>query len=260
MKKSVKTEIEKLIKELNLKCNVTEFKDKVNWNYISWSQKLSEKFISEFKDKVNWNYISSYQKLSEKFITEFKDKVDWYCISLYQKLSEKFITEFKDKVDWYCISLSQKLSEEFITEFKDKVYWNYISSYQKLSEEFISEFKDKVNIKLYSQVNEEKTIKQKTEEIKKYAKKYNLKFDGKYLYAFREHDQFKRGMFNKTISYESGKYYRDWHCDMRKTEENSFGLGIWPKGNTPVKVKLEDWGTAVNRNDGKARVWGLEII
>ena len=47
---------------------------------------------------------------------------------------------------------------------------------------------------------------------------------------------------------------------MRKNEENSFGMGIWPKGNTPVKVKLEDWGVAVNKNDGKARVWGFEVI
>ena len=47
---------------------------------------------------------------------------------------------------------------------------------------------------------------------------------------------------------------------MRKDVENSFGLGIWPKGNTPVKVKIEDWGCEVDkRGDGKARVWGFEI-
>jgi hypothetical protein len=47
---------------------------------------------------------------------------------------------------------------------------------------------------------------------------------------------------------------------MRKNIENSFGLGIWPKGNTKVKIKIEDWGVAVNKNDGKARVWGFEIV
>ena len=47
---------------------------------------------------------------------------------------------------------------------------------------------------------------------------------------------------------------------MRKNEENSFGLGIFPTGNTPVKVKIEDWGLEVNRKDGKARVWGFEVI
>ena len=47
---------------------------------------------------------------------------------------------------------------------------------------------------------------------------------------------------------------------MRENIENSFGLGIWPKGNTPVKVKVKDWGVAVNRDDGKARVYGITVI
>ena len=306
MNTSVEKEIKQIIKDQKLNCDITKFKDKVDWNYISQYQKLSEDFITEFKDKVNWNCISYYQKLSEDFITKFKDKVDWYYISCYQKLSEDFITEFQDKVNWYYISYYQKLSEEFITEFKDKVDWNYISSYQKLSEDFITKFKDKVNwynisryqklsedfitkfkdkvnwnyisrcqklsevfiakfqdkvdIEIYRKINEEKSIEQKTKEIKEYAKIHNLKFDGKYLYAFREHDNLGKGIFNKTISYEKGKYYKDWHCDMRKDIENSFGLGIWPKGNTPVKVKLEDWGTAVNRDDGKARAWGFKTV
>ena len=27
-----------------------------------------------------------------------------------------------------------------------------------------------------------------------------------------------------------------------------------------VKVLIEDWGVEVNREDGKSRVWGFEII
>lgn len=45
-------------------------------------------FWGKFKDKVNWDYISVYQKLSEEFIEKFKDKVIWTYISEYQKLSE----------------------------------------------------------------------------------------------------------------------------------------------------------------------------
>ena len=67
-------------------------------------------------------------------------------------------------------------------------------------------------------------------------------------------------MYNKTISYKKNKYYKDWHLDMRKNEKNSFGLGIFPEGNTKVKVLIKDWGVSVNRNDGKARVWGFEIV
>ena len=170
------------------------------------------------------------------------------------------IEEFSDKVNWYNISTYQKLSENFIREYKDKVNWNRISYYQKLSEKFIREFSDKVNKEIQVANHKEKTIKQKTQEIKEYAKKHNLKFNGKYLYAYRDHDENGCGQYNKTISYETGKYYRDWHVDMNPKNENSFGLGIFPKGNTKIKVKIEDWGTEVNRKDGKARVWGIEIM
>jgi hypothetical protein len=38
-------------------------------------QKLSEEFIKEFKNEVDWDFISKYQKLSEEFIKEFKNEV-----------------------------------------------------------------------------------------------------------------------------------------------------------------------------------------
>jgi hypothetical protein len=195
-------------------------------------------------------------------IKQFNDQFDWNYISYRQKLSEEFIREFKDKVDWLNIYGYQKLSEEFIREFSNKVYWYYISCYQKLSEAFIEEFKNKINI--YVQLKShhvKKTLEQKRKEIQEYAAKYNLKYDDEYLYAYRDHDKWGRGVWNRTISYQSGIYYQDWHCDLNPDNENSFGLGIWPKGNTPVKIKISDWGTVVNHDPkGKARVWGFQII
>jgi hypothetical protein len=94
----------------------------------------------------------------------------------------------------------------------------------------------------------------------KYAKNYELNFDGEYLYAFRDHDKWGKGSWNNTLRYENGKYYRDWHCDMRPEALNSFGLGIWPKGNTPVKVAVDDWGVWIPYNNGKCRVWGFTVI
>jgi hypothetical protein len=68
-------------------------------------------------------------------------------------------------------------------------------------------------------------------------------------------------MFKKTIRYKKGIYYRDWHCDMNSSNKNSFGLGIWPEGNTPIKIKVDDWGCRVTTDrNGKARVWAFEII
>jgi len=243
MKNKVTKEIKQLIVKLNLNCSVNKFKDEVYWYSISYSQTLSEDLIREFKDEVNWYSISSSQTLSEDLIREFKDKVNWNKISSSQTLSEDFIREFKDEVNWNYISSSQNLSNS-----------------SKFSKKFMEEFKSKIDIKLQKEIHAEKTLKQKIKEVKIYAEKHNLKYDKDYLYAFRNHDKNGSGVHNKAIKYKKGKYYKDWHCDMRKNEENSFGLGIWPKGNTNVKVKINDWGVAVNKEDGKARVMGFEII
>jgi len=237
---------------------IREFKDKVYWMRISEYQKLSESFIREFKDKVDWNYISQYQKLFEKFIREFKEYVDWDCISTCQKLSEKFMRDFKEHINWRRISGYQKLTETFIREFKDKVYWDKISYCQKLTSEFIEEFKDKIDIEIQLSVNKEKTLEQKTIEVMEYAKKHDLKVENGYLFAFRNHDLAGRGVYG-VKSYEKGIYYKDWHVDMRETEDNSFGFGIWPEDKIEVKVKIEDWGVNPLYTK-KGRVWGFEMI
>ena len=94
---------------------------------------------------------------------------------------------------------------------------------------------------------------------KKYAAIHHLKTTEAGFYAYREHDKWGRGQFQTTIFYKPGRTYRDWHCDPRSDEENSFGLGIWPKGNTRVFVRYEDFCVAVDRGDGKARVGGFRI-
>jgi hypothetical protein len=146
-----------------------------------------------------------------------------------------------------------------VEEFEGKVYWYEISERQVLSEGFIREFEDRVNIELYRAVHKEKSLIEKRKEVKLYAKKHGLKVEGGYLYAYRNHDKLGRGMIMPT-RYKKGVYYRDWHCDMKEDEENSFGFGIFPKGNTPVKVKVEDWGVEVDREDGKGRVWGFGVV
>ena len=36
---------------------------------------LTEKLIEKYQDKLDWNYISKYQNLSEKFILKHLDKI-----------------------------------------------------------------------------------------------------------------------------------------------------------------------------------------
>jgi hypothetical protein len=246
MKDSLKKEIEKIA---------------VDNEIFQQKNETWEDFLNRFEEEINWRYISEYKKLSEEFMDKHSDKVNWYYISQYQKLSEEFIEKHSDKVNWYYTSRCQRLSEEFIEKHSDKVNWGYISKYQILSEEFIKKHLDKINVEIQKKSHRDnRTFEEKILEIKDYAKRYNLEMDDKYLYAYRNHDQHGCGVFNKTIFYEKGEYYRDWHCDLDSNNENSFGYGIWPEGNTKVRIKFEDWGVSVNREDGKGRVWGFEII
>jgi hypothetical protein len=228
--------------------------------YTKEEQNILKEYKVKSFDKVNWINISEYQKLSEKFIEKYENKVNWDNISEYQKLSEKFIEKYENKVDWGWISKYQKLSEKFIEKYENKVNWYHISQYQKLSEKFIEKYKKNIDIEIQKKNFKEKTLKEKLKEIKEYAKEYKLEFKNNKLIAYRDHDMHDRGVFNKTISYTKGKYYKDWRCNMNKKEKNSFGLGIFPKGNTKVEVKVEDWGVAVGRKDGKARVFGFKVL
>ena len=100
----------------------------------------------------------------------------------------------------------------------------------------------------------------KKQRAKEYAKEYGLKITKRYLYAFRNHDKYGRGIHSLINTYSKGQYYKDWHCDANPNNESSFGFGIFPEGNTPVRVKLEDFCLEVNNSDGKARVMGFEIV
>jgi hypothetical protein len=90
------------------------------WQQISQTA-LSDDVIRDFKNKVDWNWVSGNYPLYEDFIREFEEFIDWEEVSKYQNLSEGFIRDYKDKVDWKWISRYQSLSEEFIREFQDKV-------------------------------------------------------------------------------------------------------------------------------------------
>ena len=171
----------------------------------------------------------------------------------------KDLTEYqKDR-----ICSNQKLPLNFIQSvWKDltELQKDSICSNQQLPSKFILKNLSVEQKALYKKKHAVKSLKQKTLEIKTYAEKHELKFQNGFLYAFREHDQHGRGKWNKTLFYEQGKYYRDWHCDADVSVENSFGLGIFPKGNTPVKVNVKDWGCEVSRQDWKCRVWGFTVL
>lgn len=236
----------------------------IDWQIVS-QEPLPEDFIREFKDKVDWYYISEYQNLSEDFIREHKDKVDWYNISMYQKLSEDFIREFQDMVDWITISKFQYLSEDFIREFQDKADWECISKYQKLSKSFIQRYEDYLYLSFIS----DNWIYKSTEEKKRSiiaTGKYECHKDYFIAYKAIKNDRYSK--FNFQYRYLPGEEYESW-CDCSK-DENSFGLSVGTmefckiyadKNDIIVKVQIryEDVGRIVY-DGNKIRCFSLQVI
>ena len=68
----------KQIKDIKRKLEWEKYYDPTfNWNNHTfyYENKLTEDFIREFKDYVDWWYVSKYQKLSEEFKEEFKKEL-----------------------------------------------------------------------------------------------------------------------------------------------------------------------------------------
>ena len=198
-------------------------------------------------DISHWNELTEYQKniaCDSQNIPDFI-KEHWNELSDGQKnraCDSQNIPDFI-KEHWNELSEYQKniaCASQNIPDFI-KEPWNELTEYQK------------------ALFHEQPSLEVKKSEARKYAKFHGLRVTKRYLYAFRNHDNFGCGVYNKVYKYTKGQYYKDWHCDGNPAKENSFGYGIWPKGNTAIRVRLEDFCVSVNRDDGKARVWGFEI-
>ena len=68
----------------------------VNWEIISCSYRLSEKYMREFQDYLDWNYIQRYgwEYLNDNFIREFRDKFP--NVVLYEEQSQENRKDLKD--------------------------------------------------------------------------------------------------------------------------------------------------------------------
>jgi len=173
------------------------------------------------------------------------------------------LTEYQR--DLVCIN--QSLPAEFISSkwpelTEDQRY--LVCENQSLPAEFISSKWPELTEDQRKIIGETKTDypdnQEKIRRAREYAAIHGLIIEGDHLLAFRNHDRHGRGAYKKSIRYTTGILNEDWHCDPRPYIPNSFGLGIWPKGNISVRVPLDRFVVAIQRNDGKARVEAFEII
>ena len=240
---------------------IEEIKDLAQKEDLGISPELSDQeFIREFKDKVDWRWISYNQTLSETFIREFKEQVYWEWISIYQSLSEPFIKEHAEQVHWDWISKYQSLSEAFIREHAEQVHWGCISRYQSLSEEFIKEFDLTAPEHSWRYASDEEKKKAITK-----SGLYEVK--GGWVYGWKSVDSHLRSVFKPAFRYEVGKTYES-SCDFNCDEENSFGLSMWSKAGAEsfhqgrmlrVRARLSEVGAMVHEKH-KLRCVNIEVI
>ena len=216
--------------------------------------------MSAYNTIADGVHLSCDVVLTSEDLEKYENILDWVCVSQRQMLSSEDLEKYKDLLNWDLVSQCQKLSSKDLEKYKGRLDWEFVSKYQKLSNEDLERFKHLIDFSLQERHHKEKSLEQKKAEMAAYAEHYGLYFDGKVLRAYRNHDQWGRGAYNKTISYEKGKYYRDFHVDMDPYNTASFGLGIWPRGNTLVEISVEDWGLEVPFDKGKCRVWGFKVL
>jgi Txe/YoeB family toxin of Txe-Axe toxin-antitoxin module len=99
---------------------ITDF-DKDHWKKICSTFWLSEELIDKYSDRLNWDEVSFHQKLNYAAIDKYADKLNWKYVSQYQKLSEELIDKYSSKVDWSHIFRDQELSEDFIRKNMSKL-------------------------------------------------------------------------------------------------------------------------------------------
>lgn len=97
MNENKTNEITKYVEILKLLRSSNDFKNIINWNYIS--QYGNIEILEEFEQYINWYYASMNKNLNIKLIIRHQNDVNWLFISEYNSC---IFDEFKDNLDCYC--------------------------------------------------------------------------------------------------------------------------------------------------------------
>lgn len=80
----------------NIKSNIAILENVINISMIkdiSAYSRLTDEFIEEYKDYLDWNYISLYKKFDQTFYDRFKERLIpiLVCKNNYARLKKKII-------------------------------------------------------------------------------------------------------------------------------------------------------------------------
>lgn len=113
----------KIIDFSNLE-TLTNYRDYLDWNYISQSERfnISFKNLKKFKRYLNWKSINSRIDLniSEELVDSFADVLDWSNVSQSMKMhfTEDLIEKYRSKWDWQLLRKNPQVMERLDTALK----------------------------------------------------------------------------------------------------------------------------------------------
>ena len=117
---------------INVLSKISDFD--LDWDAISQSNLLSKDVLYQYRDKLNWKYISqskTFQQLGIEFFRKYRTYLDWSIISnsTYFSLSIENLIEFKDSIDWKIINQRKdlKYTNILLDNFADYINWTEAS-------------------------------------------------------------------------------------------------------------------------------------
>jgi hypothetical protein len=245
--------------------------DRRQRNGVIASQTLSESFLVRIwgeSDRSQRYQLIIRHRLPESFWAPRWKELDSELrtrLVQSQPLPESFWATRWDELSKYArsrISEFQPLSESFWASV-----WNSLENFQRMTVITNQPIPKSLQDSRLMPVSQRKRLEKmalpdnalRIKRAKRYAKKHGLEIKDGMLLAYRNHSVFGLGMFSNFVYDKKGFLYEDWHCDPRSSELNSFGLGIWPKGNTAVAVPLDKFIVTV-ASSSKARVLAFSIL
>ena len=112
----------------------------LNWTAISQKENVEKEILWDYRDSLQWNYLTKNEKLIDVANTEqlekYKDYLDWSFISQSDKFIISFdnLKQFKDKLNWKIINerMGDNVSEELLEPFADVLNWSIIAKSMKI--------------------------------------------------------------------------------------------------------------------------------
>lgn len=114
---------------------IRQYKDKVDWNSVSYVQDLTNDFVDEVSEYIdfnnlskNWNYVPS-EEILQKYINK---TWNWDFLSVNSNVPDSTIIMFKDKINWPLLSSARNISYELVYQAKEYIDWSifYCSNLQ----------------------------------------------------------------------------------------------------------------------------------